>query len=390
MRIGIDACTWSHRRGYGRFTRMLVGALLAECPENEYILVVDSHTAAEGEFPEGARLEVVATRVQPTQAASAEGARSLGDLWKMSRAVSRLRCEVFFFPTSYSFFPLFCRTPAVIVFHDAIAEQHPSLIFSHWRARFFWKVKSWLARARANRIVTVSHDARAQLAAIFGLREAGIAVISEGPDPVFRPLASIPEKEALLARHRLPAGVPLVLYVGGISPHKNLDGLLRAMSKIRARSWHLVLVGDFAGDSFLGCYREVAALAESLELADRVTFTGFVSDAELVLLYNLATALVLPSLSEGFGLPVIEAMACGLPVAASRRNSLPEIIGEAGLLFDPQSPPDMAEKISRLLDDEPLRNELRAKGLKRAENFSWQAGARTLAGIFQEVVSERG
>ena len=387
MRIGVDACTWANRRGYGRFTRMLVGTAMAEYPQHQFVLVVDSHTATEIELPRGSQLEVVETKAQPTQAASAEGSRSPRDLWKMSRAVSRLKFDVFFFPTSYSFFPLFCKTPAVIVFHDAIAEQHPELIFPDWRSRLFWRLKSWLARRRANRLVTVSQDARAQLAKVFRLRESAIEVVSEGPDSCFRPLELQSEDEAILERYHLPADVPLILYVGGISPHKNLDGLLRAAAQLANSPWHLVLVGDYASDSFWGCYHDVLELAQSLSLADRVTFTGYAPDADLVLIYNLATMLVLPSMSEGFGLPVIEAMACGLPVAASNRNSLPEIIGEAGLLFDPLSTSEMAETIARLLRDEPLRRELREKGLKRAESFSWSASAQRLVTILEEVAA---
>jgi len=390
MRIGVDACTWANRRGYGRFTRMLVSTAIAEYPQHQFVLVVDSHTAAQFEFPKGAQLEVVETGAQPTEAASAEGSRSLGDLWKMSRAVSRLKFDAFFFPTSYSFFPLFCKTPAVIVFHDAIAEQHPKLIFPGWRSRFFWKLKSWLARRRANRLLTVSQDARAQLAKVFGLRESEIEVVSEGPDPCFRPLDLAADREAILKRFELPSSVPLIVYVGGISPHKNLDGLLRAVAQVTDSPWHLLLVGDYAGDSFLGCYREVLELAKSLRLAERVTFTGYVPDANLLLVYNLATMLVLPSMSEGFGLPVIEAMACGLPVAASNRNSLPEIVGDAGLLFDPLSTTEMAAAIGRLLSDEPLRRALREKGLKRAESFSWKAGAQKLVTVLEEVASRHG
>jgi glycosyltransferase involved in cell wall biosynthesis len=390
MRIGVDACTWANRRGYGRFTRMLVGTAMAEYPQHQFVLVVDSHTAAQVEFPHGAQLEVVETDAQPTEAASAEGSRSLRDLWKMSRAVSRLKFDAFFFPTSYSFFPLFCKTPAVIVFHDAIAEQHAELIFPGWRSRFFWQLKSWLARRRANRLLTVSQDARTQLAKVFRLRESEIEVVSEGPDPCFRQLDSRTRGDAILKRYGLPSGVPLIVYVGGISPHKNLDGLLRAADLVAGSPWHLVLVGDYAGDSFWGCYQNVLDLAKSLHLAERVTFTGYVPDADLLLIYNLATMLVLPSMSEGFGLPVIEAMACGLPVAASNRNSLPEIIGDAGLLFDPASTTDMAATIGRLLSDEPLRRELREKGLKRAESFSWKAGAQKLVTILEEVALHHG
>ena len=387
MRIGIDACTWANRRGYGRFTRMLVTTMVAEHPHHQFILVADQHTAADCDFPAGAQVEIVQTREQPTQAASADSSRSPADLWKLSRAVSRLRFDAFLFPSSYSFYPLFCKTPAVVVIHDAIAEQHPKLIFPGLKSRLLWNLKSWLALRRANRLVTVSEDARNQLAAVFRRPASGIEVISEGPDPSFRPFDVTEIGPAILEKYQLPAGVPLILYVGGISPHKNLQGLLHALARIERSAWHVVLVGDYAGDSFFGCYKEVLELSRSLNLAERVTFTGYVGDADLVILYNLATMLVLPSFGEGFGLPVVEAMACGLPVAASNRNSLPEIVGEAGLLFDPLSQEQLAGVITRLLNDELLRNELRTRGLKRIELFSWKTSSRKLISIIEEAAN---
>ena len=390
MRIGIDACTWANRRGYGRFTRMLVTTMVAEHPQHQFILVADQHTAAECDFPAGAQVEIVQTREQPTQAASADGSRSPADLWKLSRAVSRLRFDAFVFPTSYSFYPLFCRTPTVVVFHDAIAEQHPKLIFPGLRSGLLWKLKSWFALRRADRLVTVSEDARKQLAAVFRRPASAIEVISEGPDPCFRPISVTEISPEILRRYRMPAGVPLILYVGGISPHKNLQGLLHAVARIERSAWHLVLVGDYAKDSFFGCYNEVFELSRTLDLADRVTFAGYVPDADLVILYNLATMLVLPSFGEGFGLPVVEAMACGLPVAASNRNSLPEVVGDAGLLFDPLSHEELAGAIARLLSDESLRNELRTKGRERAKLFSWKASSCKFVSIIEEVAGRAG
>ena len=384
MRIGIDACTWANRRGYGRFTRMLVATMAAEYPHHAFTLVLDQHTAAQNDFPEGVQLEVVQTREQPTRAASAYGSRSATDLWKLSRAVSRCDFDVFLFPTSYSFYPLFCKTPTIVVFHDAIAEQHPDLIFPRLRSRLLWKLKTWLAMRRANRLVTVSESARAQLATIFRRPVNTIDVITEGPAPFFQPLDVRQSGAAILKRYGLPDRVPLVLYVGGISPHKNLERLLRATELVR-EPWHLVLVGDYSNDSFFSSYKEVLELSRNLDMTERVTFTGYVPDTDLVALYNLATMLVLPSLSEGFGLPVIEAMACGLPVAASNRGSLPEVIGEAGLLFDPCSDEGIASAITRLLGDESLRHQLSSKALDRAKLFSWKNGARKMMSILEEA-----
>lgn len=392
MRVGIEACTWANRRGYGRFTRELVAALVAGFPEHRFVLVVDAATAQQGSFPAGAELVVVDTREQPTQAASADGSRSVADIWRMSRALAGGRFDVVLFPTRYTFVPLPGATPAVLTIHDATDVARPELLFSTRRARLLWRIKSALAIRRADRIVTVSNDARRQIAAAFGLREDAITVVSEGCDALFRPLSGGGDLDTVGNRFGIPAGARVVLYVGGISPHKNLDALLRAAARVRQdepEGWHLVLVGDYAGDSFLGCHRELAALARELHLEDRLTFTGFVSDADLLLLYNAATLLVLPSRGEGFGLPVVEAMACGLPVAASDCNSLPEVLGGAGLLFDPDDDQAIAASILRLLREPGLRAELAARGIERAGAYSWEAGARSMMRVLEEAATAR-
>ena len=392
MRVGVEACTWANRRGYGRFTRELVSAMVTRHPEHRFVLVVDSHTARECSFPAGAETIVVDTVAQPTQAAAADGSRSLQDVWRMSRALAKARFDVVLFPTRYTFVPLLCRTPAVLTIHDATDVKHPRLLFPNWRSRLLWQLKSQLAIRRANRIVTVSNDARRQIAAAFGLSEASIAVVSEGPDAAFRPRPGDAAVERIRERYRLPRDSKLILYVGGISPHKNLDALLRAAAIVRRNEpggWHVVLVGDYKGDSFLGCYQNLAALVRSLAIDEFITFTGFVPDDDLALLYNAATLLALPSKGEGFGLPVVEAMACGLPVIASDRNSLPEVMGGAGLLFDPDSDQAIAECILRLLRDPDLRADLRARGFDRSRAYTWDAGADTMVHVLEDAAAKR-
>jgi glycosyltransferase involved in cell wall biosynthesis len=393
MRIGIDACCWSNRRGFGRFTRELVTHMVAGFPGHEFILTTDRQTADDYEFPAAARIEVVDTRRQPTQAAAADGARSPADLWRMSRAVSRQPLDVFFFPAVYSFYPLWRKVPTAVTFHDAIPESQPELIFPGLRSRLFWNLKVRLALRQADRILTVSANARSQIAAAFRYPESAIHVIEEGPNACFR-LMNDPDFSLRVRRqYRLLGDVPLILYVGGISPHKNLQGLLRALARVRHKSpapWHLVLVGDHSNDSFYGCYEELVTLCSQLEMRERVTFTGFVPDPDLVGLYNAATMLVLPSFNEGFGLPVVEAMACGLPVAASRRGSLPEVVGSAGVLFDPEDHEEMAAVLVRLLEDSALRQHLRTEGLRRAESFSWKAAAAKTVRLFEEMAHAAG
>jgi len=374
MRVAIDACCWSNRRGFGRFTRELLTHIVAGHPQHEYTLVVDRPTAEAWRLPSGARLQVVDTDEAPTTAASAAGARSLGDLWRMARAAARVPADVLFFPAVYSFFPVLRRVPTLVTFHDAIAESHPALVFPGARSRLFWKAKTWMARRQADRMATVSAHARTRIAAAFGRAESSIDVIPEGPADVFRPIRDLRARNAVLDRYRLPPAAPLVLYVGGISPHKNLDGLLSAFARVPDPA-HLVLAGDHSGDSFLGCYPQLVELRARLGLESRVTFTGFVPDEDLALLYNAATVLAQPSFDEGFGLPAVEAMACGVPVAASRAGSLPEVVGSAGLFFDPRDPADMAATLARILGDAELRGDLAAQATQRASLFTWSAAA---------------
>ncbi|WP_411281023.1 glycosyltransferase family 4 protein [Gemmatimonas sp.] len=397
MKIGIDACTWVNRRGYGRFTRGLVHAMVDACPQHEFTLVVDGTMARDASFPARAHVHVVPTSERQATAASANGSRRPSDLLRMGRAIGALDVDVFLFPTSFSYVPVFGRTPVVTVFHDATAEMHPTLIFPRAVPRWLWTIKSQVARRQSTCIVTVSENARIQIARVFGMPASEIEVVSEGADPIFQPHDEKHEKRhdesaAVRAQYGLPADRSLLLYVGGVSPHKNIDGLLRAVVALPVATlpWHLVIVGDVADDTFLTCYEELQAQVRELGLGGRVSFTGFVPDAQLAALYRASTLLVLPSFSEGFGLPVLEAMACGLPVAVSDRFSLPEIVGTAGVLFDPTSAPAITQSLARVLGDAELRAAMRAKGLKRADEYSWRRGAERMVHLLERVAAPSG
>ena len=379
LRIAIDACCWSNRRGFGRYTRELVTHMVRRPRGHEITLYVDAQTAEAHPMPEGCRVEVISTREQPTRAASFQGSRSVGDLWRMSRRATASRADVFFFPAVYSYYPLLRRLPTVVVFHDAIAEQHPDLVLPDRRGRLLWKAKTWLARRQAACLLTVSESARDQIVAAFRYPRDRVHVVAEAAGEEFRPLpgderASV---DAVRRAYRLPADAPLIVYVGGLSPHKNLEGLLEAMAQLRNRGAraHLAIVGDPAADGFLSSHASLTARREALGLREAVTFTGYVPGDHLVSLYNAASVAVLPSFSEGFGLPALEAMACGAPVAASRRGALPEVVGDAGVFFDPANPADIAGALERLLADEALRLRLREAGLRRARLFSWDTAA---------------
>lgn len=390
MRIGIDATCWQNARGFGRFTRELVRQLVADYGSiHEFVLVADTSSAAGGGFPSRARLVVAETA--PIAAASADGPRSPFDLLRLGWQAARCHADVFWFPTVSTFYPVLGRVPVVIAVHDAMTEERPELFFPSRRAHAFWRAKVWLARRQASAIVAPSESARQRVAAAWHWPADTIARIDEAPAAVFCTVENSEGTRAVLARYGLPAKVPLILFVGGIDRHKNLDTLLRALAPLRANDpagWHLALIGAYRTNGADGCYEALVGLRRELGLNDRATFTGFVPDEDLAILYGAATVLVLPSLDEGFGLPVVEAMACGLPVAVSARGSLPELVADAGLTFDPGDPSSITHTLARLLDDAGLRRELAARGLIRAAAFSWERAARQMMTVLETTARD--
>ncbi len=393
MRIGVDACCWSNRRGFGRFTRELLNAIIAVDKKNDYFFFVDEETASSCKFPSETNLVKASTSAAPTQAASASGRRSLRDLWIFSRLVMKHDLDIFFFPAVYSYFPIINRSKIILTVHDMIADNYPGLVFPNERLKLFWKLKQNLAVWQSHLILTVSEYSKQQVVEYFKVRESNVRVISEAASPEFTVIQQNEQMIETLCRHKIYPGDRFILYVGGISPHKNLKSLVDVYHKLKMDSIHgdlkLVLVGDYKSDSFYSDYSSLKSHVERLRLENEVIFTGFIEDRELTYLYNSALLLVLPSFEEGFGLPAVEAMACGTPVVSSDRGSLPEILGGAGRFFDPHSPETMLLAIREVLSDEEIRKEMRRRGLDRAKQFTWDRAASKAVSLFADLAEDR-
>jgi glycosyltransferase involved in cell wall biosynthesis len=384
MRIAVDATCWNNRRGFGRFTRELIAAMAAARGERKIVLVVDGQTAESAEFPAGVDVCEVQVSEPPIEAASAQGSRSLIDLWRFRQAVVRLQPDVIFFPAVYSFFPVPSGIPALVTMHDVIAETHPDQIFASMRSRWLWNQKVRAALRSSKKIATVSQNARRRIAEAFGRNDDEIAVVGEGVDERFQ-RQEISKQRTVRRQFGIADDESILLYVGGISPHKNLTALIRSLRLLTERGaagWRLVLAGDVDHDSFHSAHKEVRSTIRECGLWQRVVFAGYVDDQTLASLYSAARMLVLPSLDEGFGLPAAEAMACGAPVAASNAGALPEVVGGAGLLFDPLDERAMAAAIERLLRDDELHAGCSRIGIERAKRHRWS----TVAGkVFSEL-----
>ncbi|HEV8309038.1 MAG TPA: glycosyltransferase family 1 protein [Methylomirabilota bacterium] len=365
MRIGIDTRLWGEpRSGIGRYTRSLVEAQVRLAPEVRWILYLDRPP---GDLPPGTEPRWLPWR-----------SRLLWTLWAVRRDLGRRPIDLFHGVTGFELPSGGCRLVTTV--HDLIPLRFPHLV----PARHRWAVRILLGGAlrRATRVIAVSEATRAEILARYRTAPDKIAVVPEAAAPHFRPP---PAADTARVRERLGLGTPYILFVGLLEPKKNLPTLLAAVARLRAAgAWGTTRL-CLAGAPGWGVDGLGAAVARH-GLGDTVRFLGAVPEVELPALYAGATAFVFPSLWEGFGLPVLEAMAVGTPVIASRRGALPEITGGAALLVEPEAAA-LADALGTLLADSALRARLGEAGLARAQTFSWERTARETLAVYRAALA---
>lgn len=290
------------------------------------------------------------------------------------------------FHSPFHVLPRALACPSVVTIHDAFqfeqqkASNYPAPVsWAEW-AYFLWAVPETLKRAR--RVVCVSQATADEIVRRLPSVSDKVRVIPHGVTPLFRRLEDRVEVasrcEALLG-----SAEPFLLSIGGVSPNKNHERMLRAFASAfpEGSPVRLAVVTRF------GSAARLVALAHELGVAERYVPLGSPSDQDLVALLNGATALSFCSTVEGFGLPILEAMACGCPVLTSNTSCMPEVAGDAALLADPFSVRDMAAKMRALLNNAELRTELRALGLERVRSFTWERAARSTLEVYDECLA---
>lgn len=382
MRVGVDATSWDNDRGYGRFARSAVGRLVALDTETTYVMVAPPHEGRP--LPPGSRVLRVPGRAGAPRPAGE--ARAPAELARLGLAAIRAELDVLLFPSVYTWFPA-PGVPTVVGVHDVIAATLPQLTLPSRRAHALWTAKETLAVRSATRVFTVSRAARNAVADRWRLSHERIAVVPEAAAAVFWP------RDVQTAEpHRRAAGLlpdePFLLFAGGISPHKNLTAVVGALALLRAAGRpapRLVAVGDLEDTRFLSATGDVRERIERLSLSDRVLLPGFVSDEALAALYSTATAVVIPSLAEGFGLPAVEAAACEAPLVLSDIPAHRETLDGAALFVPPTDEQRLADAIERLVADAELREKLGAGARRAVAPLSWDGAAFALRDVLAEA-----
>lgn len=388
--IGIDGGTWGNIRGYGRFTRELLRALVEVDHRNQYCLFLDPWTARH-DLPHGLPVVTVPVSRPPSLAASADGYRSPRDLWAFSRAIASAPIDIVFFPSVYTFVPVLPAghpLAVVVAIHDVIPERFPQHVFNSSRARLFWTLKTRLAVKQATRVLTVSEHAKTGVQQYFHIAPNKIRVTYEAAAPAFRLIDERAAIDAVLARIGIPTGTRYIVYFGGLTPHKNIGLLIDVFSALvqepRFADVKLILIGDYKRDVYYSAYTALRAQVDT-HCPGAALFSGYLDDGDAACVLNGAISCVLPSLDEGFGLPGIEAAACGTPLIATRNSAMPQCLGDAALYIDPTKPADLCLALKRVLQDDELRRQMRVKGMARSQQLTWKSAAERVMAMFDEL-----
>lgn len=375
MRIGVNAHLLSREGGYRQAgVSRYIEALLAELP---HVVEPDDEILAYIADRDGVNAPVSPIRwkssVLPTHYPPAR------IFWEQTRgALAGWLDGLDLLHAPVNVAPVLRTTPSVVTVHDLAFERFPEH-YPPGRRRYL-SMMTRLSVRNARRVIAVSEATRDDLIDIYGLISNRIRVVPNGVDDRYKPAAAED-----VANFREQHGLPekFLLFVGTLQPRKNLDGLIRAMGFLRQKlDWPLIVGG---GEGWM--YESVKRVVSQQHVGGRVRFVGYLPAEDLPLWYSAASIVVVPSFYEGFGLPALEAMACGTPVVVSNASSLPEVVGDAGVLVDPRRPQQIAAGILQLADNAARHEELAVRGRERAARFSWRRTAQETYAVYRTALA---
>jgi glycosyltransferase involved in cell wall biosynthesis len=367
VRIGIDARKL-HDFGIGTYIRNLLRQLARLDTTTEYVLLCRREDRPV--------LATLGENFRPVPESA--GNYSIAEQITVPLALKREGVTLFHAP--HYVLPRLVSCRSVVTIHDCIHLMFPQYLPSRLAFNYA-RTSIKIASRRAARVLTVSESSKRDILRFVDIEPQKIDVIYNAYDERFGIEPS--EEDVDRVRERFQLNDPFVLYAGNVKPHKNLERLIEAFHLVRNRGLDqlkLVLIGDE-----ISKYTALRRAVHRHQLHKYVRFLGYVPEQTLAVMYRLAGVFVFPSLYEGFGLPPLEAMASGTPVVTSNVSSLPEVAGDAAMLVDPYDPSAIADGIHEVLTNEPLRRDLRRKGLERARQFSWEQSVRRVRDIYDEV-----
>ncbi len=302
--------------------------------------------------------------------------------YEMFRRAKHEQFDVFHSP--YFVCSPFKLNRELVTIHDVIHIKYPEYISSWPRSLYWWYNK--LKSINLTHVVTDSQYSRNDIVSHLNLRSETVSVIYPGVSEAFRPIDDPAEMKRVSLKYDLPES--FILYIGGYDRRKNVETLLKSFHTLVLNnpSWrHHLVLGGKKPTSIPKLVSDFGSLVEELRLTDRVRFTGYIDEQDIPVVYNLAQVFIYPSVYEGFGLPVLEAMACGTPTIASRESSIPEILNRDDMLVDPLDTEALFRMILRLTSDHELRKSLSIWGIERAKMFSWQSTSRATLDVYASM-----
>lgn len=378
MKIAVDyTAALKQSGGIGRYTRGLITTLAQLDDQHSYTLLV-TPDAPLNEFQFFQNYSNFFQKIYPVS----ERWMTIGwHRFYLPVPVEWFAGEIDLFHSPNFILPPVRRAKALLTVHDLSFIRHPQGAVAPLR-KWLNKVVPY-SLARADHVLADSQSTMQDLVEIFKISPDLITVVGAGVEERFQPVTDLSRLEAVRRRYRLPASEKFILGLGTLEPRKNFTGLIEAYAQSPVReTHHLVIAG---GKGWL--YDDIFAAVDASPVAERIHLTGFVADEDLPALYSAADIFAFPSHYEGFGIPVIEAMACGTPVVCANNSSLPEVAGQAALQITATDTPALAEALSKMATNSLLYRQAVAEGFKQAKKFSWPAAAQRLLAVYNRFAS---